>query len=75
MKYSPALRKAVCAVSGKIISGSVMPRSWRPFWRAERQAMRMDSVPPEVVTPQAPSGALNRERTFSYQLATLQFKK
>jgi hypothetical protein len=31
--------------------------------RAERHAMRMLSVPPDVVTPAASSGALKRERT------------
>ena len=40
------------------ISGSVTPRSWYAFCRADRQAMRMDSVPPLVVTPAPPLGAL-----------------
>jgi len=63
LKYSPAFRKAACAVSGKIISGSVIPLSWYPLCRALKQAMRIDSVPPLVVTPAAPSGALKRDRT------------
>jgi hypothetical protein len=31
----------------------------------------MDSVPPDVVTPTAPSGALNRERTYTVLVITL----
>lgn len=45
------------------ISGSVIPRSFLPFSRALKQAMRIDSVPPLVVTPAAPSGALNIDNT------------
>jgi hypothetical protein len=74
-KYSPAFRKAACAVLGRIlwdlfqlsisqmedsysyISGSVTPRSLYAFCLAPKQAIRIDSVPPLVVTPAAPSGA------------------
>ena len=45
------------------ISGSVTPRSAYAFCRALRHAIRMDSVPPLVVTPAAPGGALYMVRT------------
>ena len=48
---------------GTCISGSVTPRSIYAFCRALRTAMRILSVPPEVVTPAAPGGALNMART------------
>jgi hypothetical protein len=41
-------------ISVSHISGSVTPLSARALLRAAKQAMRMDSVPPLVVTP-APS--------------------
>ena len=47
------------------ISGSVTPRSTLPFSLALRHAMRMDSVPPLVVTPAAPDGALNMSKTIA----------
>lgn len=80
-KYSPALRKAVWPVSGRIlikalvnrpdccqimtyISGSVTPLSAYALFLALRQAIRMDSVPPLVVTPADPPGALNIVKTI-----------
>lgn len=50
---------------GKYISGSVTPRSAEAFCLAARQAMRMLSVPPMVLTPAAPGGALNRLSTMA----------
>jgi hypothetical protein len=45
------------------ISGSVTPRSKKAFCRAAKQAMRIDSVPPLVVTPAPSDGALKRAKT------------
>lgn len=62
---------AVLALLGSLlgtetyISGSVTPRSTYAFCLALRHAMRIDSVPPLVVTPAAPGGALNIARTIA----------
>lgn len=45
------------------ISGSVTPRSRKAFCLAAKQAIRIDSVPPLVVTPAPSEGALNKART------------
>ena len=42
------------------ISGAVMPRSARPRSRAAFTAMRMLSVPPDVMKPAAPGGAVEQ---------------
>ncbi len=47
------------------ISGSLTPRSTRAFSLALKQAIRIDSVPPLVVTPAAPFGALNIANTIA----------
>jgi hypothetical protein len=49
---------------GSYISGSVTPLSVYAFCLALKQAIRIDSVPPLVVTPAAPTGALNIARTM-----------
>src|SRR5438045_8888862 len=46
------------------ISGSCTPLSARAFCRALKQATKIDSVPPLVVTPAPPGGALNIARTY-----------
>ena len=46
------------------ISGSVIPLSEYALLRADKQAIKIDSVPPLVTTPAAFSGALNIDRTF-----------
>lgn len=46
------------------ISGSVTPLSAYAFCLALKQAIKIDSVPPLVVTPAAPTGALNIASTM-----------
>jgi hypothetical protein len=47
----PALWNAACALLATTISGFVIPRSIRPRSRAASTAMRMLSVPPDVMKP------------------------
>lgn len=47
------------------ISGSVTPLSAYAFCLALRQAINIDSVPPLVVTPAPPDGALNIAKTMA----------
>lgn len=53
------------------ISGSVTPRSMRPFCLALRHAINIDSVPPLVVTPAPPAGALNIASTMATTSASI----
>ncbi len=62
-KYDAALWNAACALSGSTISGAVMPRSALPRSRAAFTAIKMLSVPPDVMNPAAVSGPCRSDAT------------
>ena len=55
-----ALWNAACALFASTISGAVIPRSFAPRSRAASTAIRMLSVPPEVMKPATCSSPCNR---------------
>lgn len=57
--------------NGSYISGSVTPLSAYAFCLALKQAIRIDSVPPLVVTPAAPTGELNIASTIDTTSASI----
>jgi len=59
------LSKAACAVTPATSSGSVTPRDVRAWSLYALMAMRMLSVPPLVMVPQAPGPPLKRRRVIA----------